>query len=252
MIKRAEHPCRVRELKGASEGAAGVTKSRTKRQATARGRRLERILTRRGSWTPPRPRLTGALLALAGGAMVTAAGVLAALLHNAPQASMVGYAALVMVSLMLLLTLGMPSEKRMLGLALLWVLLLLMVPNGFRSAVLDWRGEHVRATVTEVKQEDEPRTGGVDYQCKAETTQGRALWLRDSDQCGRDTRPGDRYEIVRDPDDLVGASTSTQPISFTALVPGIGGTLLLMAAIGARSVSRSPSATADRAPAASR
>ncbi|MFE1954093.1 hypothetical protein ACFW9D_26920 [Streptomyces sp. NPDC059524] len=184
--------------------------------------------------------------------MITAAGVLAALLHDAPQVSMTGYAALVLASLVLLLVLGMPSEKRMVGLGLLWILLALMVPNGFRSAVLDWRGEHIRATVTEVRQQDVPRTGGIDYDCKAETTQGRVLWLRDSDRCGRDTRPGDRYDIVRDPENLVGASTSAQPITFSVLVPGVCGALLLMAVIGARSVSRSPSGTADRVPVAGR
>jgi hypothetical protein len=223
-----------------------------KRLSTRSGRSLRAVSARYRAWNPRRPRLVGALLAVTGGVMITGAGVLITVLHNAPDVSLLGYVTLVLVSLGLLLFLGMPSEKRMLGLCLLWVLLLLLVPAGFRSAVLDWRGEHVRATITEVRREDVPRTGGVDYACKA-VAQGRVRWLRDSDRCGRDTRPGDRYEIVRDPDDLVGASTTDRSITFSILLPVTGAVLLLMAAIGAGCVRRSSrtAGVADAVPAVS-
>ncbi|MFJ3189246.1 hypothetical protein [Streptomyces halstedii] len=207
----------------------------------ATGRRLWTALSEPGSWTPRRPRPVGALLGLGGGLLVTGGGVLTDLLHNAPSLYLLSLGVpLAVVLLGLPLLLGVSRKRHLAGLLLLVVFLLVMVPYGFRSAVLDLRGEHVPATVTEVRQGRDGRTGGATYTCEVLDERGRSSWLRGSERCGREARPGDRYEILRDPEDLVGASTSDPLISFPVLVAYVCGALLLMAVIGAQAMDRQP------------
>ncbi|WLQ33482.1 hypothetical protein P8A18_08455 [Streptomyces castrisilvae] len=207
--------------------------------------RLGKALSVPGRWSPRRPRLVGAILALSGGVAITGCGVLGAIMHDGPWFVTVGYAVVVTGNILGLIALCIPSWKHAVALMVPCLFLLAMVPYGFRSAVLDWRGEQVRATVTEVKQRRTPRVGGVDYGCKVETP-GRSSWLWGSEQCGRNTRPGDRYEILRDPHDLVAVSTSSRPIGFPVLVAGTGAALLLMSAAGAWTMT--PSARGGGAP----
>ncbi|WP_203631346.1 hypothetical protein [Streptomyces halstedii] len=213
----------------------------------ATGRRLWTALSEPGSWTPRRPRPVGALLGLGGGLLVTGGGVLTDLLHNASSPYLLSLGVpLAVVLLGLPLLLGVSRKRHLAGLLLLVVFLLVMVPYGFRSAVLDLRGEHVRATVTEVRQGRDGRTGGATYACEVLDERGRSSWLRGSERCGREARPGDRYEILRDPEDLVGASTSDPLISFPVLVAYVCGALLLMAVIGAQAMDRQPARRTPR------
>lgn len=192
-----------------------------------------------GSWTPRRPRLVGAIVGPGGALVITGSGVLIAVLHDAPDVTLVGPVVLCIAVLMgLVLLLGVHSPGRLVALILAEVFLLVMVPYGFRSAVLDWRGEHVRATVTTVRHETNARTGGVSYTCKVLDVHGRSSWLQDSGHCDAGTRPGDRYEILRDPADLVSASTSRPTISFPVLLAYTSAALLLMALIGAQMMTR--------------
>ncbi|TXS05637.1 hypothetical protein EAO73_05905 [Streptomyces sp. col6] len=80
---------------------------------------------------------------------------------------------------------------------------LIAVPYGFRSAVLDWRGEQVTATVVEVEHGPPAYSGNEDHRCKVEA-RGDTFWLRSTGGCDWSSRPGDRYEVLRDPHDLVG------------------------------------------------
>ncbi|MYY06524.1 MULTISPECIES: hypothetical protein [unclassified Streptomyces] len=208
--------------------------------------RLGKALSLPGRWSPRRPRLVGAILALGSGVAITGCGVLGAVMHDGPWFVTVGYAVVVTGNILGLIALCIPSWKHAVALMVPCLFLLAMVPYGFRSAVLDWRGEQVRATVTEVKQRRTARVGGVDYGCKVETP-GRSFWFWDNEPCGRNTRPGDRFEILRDPHDLVAAaSTSSRPIGFPVLVAGAGAALLLMSAVGAWTMT--PSARGGGAP----
>ncbi|MFE1369439.1 hypothetical protein ACFW84_35090 [Streptomyces anulatus] len=56
--------------------------------------------------------------------------------------------------------------------------------------------------------------------------------------CDQYSRPGDRFEVLRDPGDLVRVSDPEPLISFSFLVPCVGGALLVMAAAGSRSLKR--------------
>ncbi|MET7640650.1 hypothetical protein [Streptomyces sp. NPDC005438] len=183
----------------------------------------------------------GALLGLGGGLVITGGGVLFDLLHHSRGFATAGFAVLgVGVLLGLPLLVGVPTPGRLAGLLLTGIFLLVMVPYGFRGAVLDWRGEQVRATVTEVRHQREPRTGGVTHTCRVLDRKGRSSWLPDSERCDAHTRPGDRYAIVRDPGDLVAASTSAPRIGFPVLVAYTVVGLALMAVIGAQTMGRSP------------
>ncbi|MFH9196530.1 hypothetical protein ACH4KO_03515 [Streptomyces anulatus] len=56
--------------------------------------------------------------------------------------------------------------------------------------------------------------------------------------CDQYSCPGDRFEVLRDPGDLVRVSDPEPLISFSFLVPCVGGAPLVMAAAGARSLKR--------------
>lgn len=206
----------------------------------AAGRWVRQVLIGPGSWVPRRPRSTGALLGLACAAVIIGSGVLLDVAHDLPDLVMAGPVVLcVAVFLALPLILGVPSPGRLAGLLVLGIFLLVTVPYGFRSAILDWRGEHEQATVTAVKSETSAQTGRVSYTCKVRDAQGRSSTLQDSKQCRFDTRPGDRYDILRDPADLVGAMTSDPPISFPVLLAYTGGAALLMSVLGAQTLAMS-------------
>ncbi|MFE6976521.1 hypothetical protein [Streptomyces sp. NPDC057682] len=162
---------------------------------------------------------------------------MAPLLHDAPDYTKVFLAVPFGVGLLGLLSLGAPYEKHMLVLGISGMALLVLSNAGVGSAVLDWRGEHVQATVIEVKRQENPRST-TSYSCKVLDAEGRTDWVQDGGRCGRDSRPGDRYEILRDPDDLVPASTEDPPIGFAVLVPVTGTLLLLMSVSGALAMKR--------------
>ncbi|MFI1097803.1 hypothetical protein [Streptomyces sp. NPDC020917] len=167
--------------------------------------------------------------------------------HNLPALVTAGpFLLCAAVLLGLPLILGVPSPARLAGLLVLGIFLLVMVPYGFRSAILDWRGEHEQATVTAVKSSTSAQTGRVSYTCKVRDAQGRSSTLQGSKQCRSDTRPGDRYEILRDPADLVGAMTSDPPISFAVLLAYSCGAALLMSLLAAQSLARSANPGAGR------
>ncbi|MER6698964.1 hypothetical protein ABT289_17510 [Streptomyces fimicarius] len=154
------------------------------------------------------------------------------------------YFALVYVLIDLALTvglwkLGMPSEKRTLALWVPCALLVFGTPYGVKSAVLDWRGEQVPVTVTEVERGSGSYHGGETYRCKVESG-GESFWVTGSDQCDRYSRPGDRFEVLRDPEGLVGMSDPDPLIGFWFLVPCVGGALVVMTVAGARSLERQP------------
>ncbi|NED11536.1 hypothetical protein G3I33_08530 [Streptomyces sp. SID9124] len=152
---------------------------------------------------------------------------------------MLGYAAVLAVGLAVLVTLGIPSVARVLGMAVLWGVLI-AVPYGFRSAVLDWRGERVTATVVEVRHGPPAYSGNEEHRCKVEA-RGDTFWLRSTGGCDWSSRPGDRYEVLHDPGDLVGATGPGQPIGMPAFVSGVAGVLVLLAVLGARSLRRKSS-----------
>ncbi|MFF2654157.1 hypothetical protein [Streptomyces sp. NPDC058045] len=207
--------------------------------AVATGRWVRGTLIEPGSWAPRRPRLAGALTGLTGAGVLIGSGVLIAVGHHLNELVLVGPVLLgVVVLLWLPLILGTDSPGHLMALLLLGIFLLVMVPYGFRSAVLDWRGEHIRSTVVAVERSTSSRTGGDSYTCKLRDAQGRSSTLQ-ADKCGSDSRPGDRYEILRDPGDLVGALSSDPPISFPVLLGSTGGAALLMAAVGAWTMSQS-------------
>lgn len=122
------------------------------------------------------------------------------------------------------------TGARVMGVVLLWCALI-AVPYGFRGAVLDWRGERVTATVVEVEHGPPAYSGGEDHRCTVEA-RGDTFWLRSTGGCDWSSRPGDRYEVVRDPDDLVGATGPGQPIGLPVFVSGVAATLVLLAVLG--------------------
>ncbi|MGW2655029.1 hypothetical protein ACWC1D_15440 [Streptomyces sp. NPDC001478] len=187
---------------------------------------------------PRRPGTAGALLGLAGGLLMAGSAALAPLLHDVPDYAKVLLAVPFGVGLLGLFCLGAPYEKHMLVLGICGIALLILGNAGVGSAVLSWRGERVQATVTEVTRQENRRAGSVSYGCKVVDAEGRTDWVRDGGRCGRDSRPGDRYEILRDPDDLVPATTTDPPITFAVLVPVTGTLLLLMSVSGALAMKR--------------
>ncbi|MGQ4716125.1 hypothetical protein ACUN22_20840 [Streptomyces anulatus] len=138
-----------------------------------------------------------------------------------------------------LLKLGFPSEKRALALWVPCALLIFWTPYGVRSAVLDWRGEQVPVTVTEVERGSRSYHGGETYHCKVEAG-GDSFWVKGSDQCDQYSRPGDRFEVLRDPGDLVRVSDPDPLIGFWLLVPCVGGALVVMTVAGSHSLKRQP------------
>ncbi|MGW2588934.1 hypothetical protein ACWCXC_01480 [Streptomyces sp. NPDC001515] len=187
---------------------------------------------------PRRPGTAGALLGLAGGLLMAGSAALAPLLHDVPDYAKVLLVVPFGVGLLGLFCLGAPYEKHMLVLGICGIALLILGNAGVGSAVLSWRGERVQATVTEVTRQENRRAGSVSYGCKVVDAEGRTDWVRDGGRCGRDSRPGDRYEILRDPDDLVPATTTDPPITFAVLVPVTGTLLLLMSVSGALAMKR--------------
>ncbi|PZT75991.1 MULTISPECIES: hypothetical protein [unclassified Streptomyces] len=196
-------------------------------------------MTDTDAWTPRRPLLSGALAALGCGLLLTGAGVMAVFAHGVPGYVQILYLVPVLGGMFGVLRLGIPEVRYALPMLVLAVLLIATVPAGFRSAILDLRGEHVQVTVTEVVHE-----GGRSYassnqyhRCKVEAVDG-PLWVKSDDsKCGAATRPGDRFQILRDPGNLVSASTDdSTPVSFTLLVPAVAGALLLLTILGARSL----------------
>ncbi|MGW1180570.1 hypothetical protein ACWD7Y_00025 [Streptomyces drozdowiczii] len=181
----------------------------------------------------------GAGIAVGAGLVVAGAGVGAAVLHDAPDFYMLGYAAVLAAGLAVLVMLGIPSVARVMGMAVLWGVLI-AVPYGFRSAVLDWRGEQVTATVVEVEHGPPAYSGNEDHRCKVEA-RGDVFWLKSTGGCDWASRPGDRYEVLRDPHDLVGATAPGPPIGFRVLVPAVAAVLVLLGVAGARSLSRKSS-----------
>ncbi|WUS98597.1 hypothetical protein OHA46_18820 [Streptomyces sp. NBC_00708] len=181
----------------------------------------------------------GAGIACGTGGVVAGAGVGAAVLHNAPDFFMLGYAAVLAVGLAVLVMLGIPSVARAMGMVLLWGVLI-AVPYGFRGAVLDWRGEQVTATAVEVEHGPPAYSGGEDHRCKVEA-HGDTFWLKSTGGCDWSSRPGDRYEVLRDPHELVGATAPGPPVGFRVLVPAVAGVLVLLGVVGARSLSRTSS-----------
>lgn len=198
------------------------------------------------TWVPRRPRTAGALLASAAGAVVVGLGVLGDLLYRLPGYTYgIGYAVVLLATLACLVKIGVPSAGRLLALGLLWCFLAVAVPYGFRGAVLDWRGDRVTVTVTEAWKEGESWNVNDDYRCTVEA-EGRTFPLKGDAKCDRDTRPGDRFEVLRDPGDLVAPSSSAPRAGFPLLASCTAGALLLMGAVGARSLSRR--AAASRTP----
>ncbi|WP_057665598.1 hypothetical protein [Streptomyces anulatus] len=187
---------------------------------------------------PPRwPRLTGALLGLGGGVLAAGVGVLAAVPRDLPGYYALGYVLLVSALAVGLMKLGLPSEKRALALWLPGALLIFGTPYGVKSAVLDWRGEQVPVTVTEVERGPGSYHSGETYHCKVEAG-GESFWVKGSDQCDQYSRPGDRFEVLRDPEGLVSVSDPDPLIGFSFLVPCVGGALLVMTVAGYRGLKR--------------
>lgn len=194
-----------------------------------RGQGLRRAWSRVKGWVRGRPRTAGALLGLAGGLLMAGSAAMAPLLHDAPDYTKVFLVVPFGVGMLGLLSLGAPYEKHMLVLGISGMALLVLSNAGVGSAVLEWRGEHVQATVIEVKRQENPRTT-PSYSCKVLDAEGRTDWVQGGGRCGRNSRPGDRYEILRDPDGLVPGSTEDPPIGFAVLLP-VTGTLLLLASV---------------------
>ncbi|MCX4520990.1 hypothetical protein OG402_25660 [Streptomyces anulatus] len=134
------------------------------------------------SWVSRWPRLTGALLGLGAGVLAVGGGVHIAVLHNAPGYYVLPYVLLDLALAAGLLKLGFPSEKRALALWVPGALLIFWTPYGFNSAVLDWRGEQVPVTVTEVERGPGSYHSGETYRCKVEAG-GESFWVKGSDQC---------------------------------------------------------------------
>lgn len=179
----------------------------------------------------------GALLGLGGGVLAAGGGVLVAVPRDVPNYYVVVYVLLVFALAVGLMKLGLPSEKYALALWLPGALLIFWTPYGFQSAVLDWRGEQVPVTVTEVERGSGSYHGGETHRCKVEAG-GEPFWFGEGDQCDRHSRPGDRFEILRDPGNLVGASDPDPLIGFWFLVPCVGGALVVMTVAGSRSLKR--------------
>ncbi|MEW2124425.1 hypothetical protein AB0891_11975 [Streptomyces sp. NPDC007259] len=108
---------------------------------------------------------------------------------------------------------------------------LIAVPYGFRSAVLDRRGERVTATVVEVEHGPPAYSGNEDHRCKAEA-RGDTFWLKSTGGCDWSSRPGDRYEVLRAPHDLVGATVPGPPVGFRVLVPAVAVVPVLLGVVG--------------------
>lgn len=204
-----------------------------------RVRRLRRTWSKPRSWASRRPRLTGALLGLSGGVLAAGGGVLVAVLRDVPSYYALGYVLFVFTLAIGLMKLGLPSEKRALALWLPGALLIFGTPYGVKSAVLDWRGEQVPVTVTEVERGSGSYRSGETYRCKVEAG-GESFWVTGSDQCDQYSRPGDRFEVLRDPEDLVSVSDPDPLIGFSFLVPCVGGALLVMTVAGSRGLKRQP------------
>ncbi|MCG7524846.1 hypothetical protein MHW47_10400 [Streptomyces sp. OfavH-34-F] len=207
-------------------------------------RRFWKALSDSDEWTPRRPLLSGALLAFGCGVLLIGDGVLWALAHDEPKYVQIWCWVAFFGGVLGLTRLAFPQTRYVVPLLLLGVFLVVAVPAGFRSAVLDLRGEYVTVTVTEVIHEGPSYAVSQLHRCEVEAADG-TFWVRSDDaKCGAATRPGDRFEVLRDPGDLVGATTELSiPIPFTLLVPVVGGVLLLVTVLGARGLNR---ATAGR------
>lgn len=192
---------------------------------------VERV---RGAFRAPRwPRAVGAVLGLGAGAAAAGAGVAYEVAHSAPAYYQVGCLAVGVGAVVGLGWLGLHSSARFTALLVLGVILAIGAPNGFRSAVLEARGEWVTATVVEVRRPHSTYTSSDNDNCKL-AVRGDTFWVQNLGGCGPATRPGDRFEVLRDPEDLVNVASGHTPITFPVLIPGVGVVLLLLAALGAR------------------
>lgn len=202
----------------------------------------------RGVFRAPRwPRALGAVCGFGAGVALTGAGVGYDLLHNGPLYYAPGYLVVLFGSLAVLVALGIPSVARVVSLFLLAMVLVIGVPYGFRSAVLDLRGERVLATVVEVKHGHPTYTGSDNDACRLEA-RGDTFWVKGLRKCGPATRPGDRFEVLRDPEDLVAAFGGHKPVTFPILIPAVAVVVLLLTVLGARGLRLR--AIEDRAPSA--
>lgn len=182
---------------------------------------------------PRRPRALGAVLGLGAGVAIAGAGVGYDVAHSAPFYYGLGCFLVDFGAIAVLVTLGIPSVARAVSSLLIGILLAIGVQNGFRSAVLDSRGEWVTATVIEVRHPHSTYTSSDNHNCKLEV-QGDTFWVQNLGECGPATRPGDRFEVLHDPEDLVGVASGHPPITFAILIPGTAAALLLLTVLGAR------------------
>ncbi|MGC4949273.1 hypothetical protein ACLQ2N_24135 [Streptomyces sp. DT224] len=192
---------------------------------------VERV---RGAFRAPRwPRGVGALLGLGAGVAAAGSGVAYEVAHSAPAYYQLGCLVVSIGAVVGLAALGLHSMARFMALLVLGALLAIGVPYAFRSAVLDARGEWVTATVIEVRHPHATYTSSDNHNCELEA-RGDTFWVQNLGGCGPATRPGDRFEVLRDPEDLVGVAGGHAPITFPVLIPSVGVVLLLLTALGAR------------------
>ncbi|MFF9566191.1 hypothetical protein [Streptomyces sp. NPDC014685] len=197
---------------------------------------VARVIRSLQEWTPRRPRLTGALLALGAALVLVGCGSGGVVLGQdwAPARLPLLVAALVVLfGLPLILV---PTEKQLLVILPCLIVLLFSTLAGFRDAVLSLRGERTPATVTEVTRSREPITGGDEYTCGLRLPDGRRTFVRDTKGCAAFTRVGDRIHVYADPRDLVLPTGTAPVITFPLLGTVVGAATLLLAVATSRTM----------------